>query len=150
MLNDLLTDNGPAIINAATQVILLVLSGILTYATTKLPAKWRKEGENAALGAEQKLRDSLHSAAESGVEAGRALGLTGAELVLYGLKHVLKSVPDAIVGLTPSYVTDDLIKSGPVENVVKRLPQGTRDVLENIVRSKINLGEVLDAVKYHS
>lgn len=116
-------------------IMLGVISLIVGYATTKLPGKWAAEAQAAALVAQSKLRETLHSAAVSGIAAGKEMGLSGSELVAFAMRHVIKSAPDAVVGLTP--VSADLLNSGPAEFVIKRLPVGVRDVLENIVIAKI-------------
>lgn len=116
-------------------IMLGVISLIVGYATTKLPGKWQAEANAAALIAQGKLREALHSAAVSGIAAGKELGLTGPNLIAFALRHVIKSAPDAVSGLTN--VPAELILSGPADTVIKRLPSGVRDVLENIVAAKI-------------
>jgi uncharacterized protein YjeT (DUF2065 family) len=139
MLNDVINNNLVEILDTGIKVFLLVLSGIVTFASTRLPGMWRAKAQEATLAAEEKLRLSLHSAAVSGVEAGKRMGLTGLELVAFAMKHIVKSVPDAVVGLTPTPA--ELIRNSPVDEIVNRLPTRARQAIENIVRAKIGLAD---------
>lgn len=134
-MENLLNNNASDIVSMVIQIAVGVISLIVAYATTKLPAKWKNEADAAILSAQAKMREALHSAAISGVEDGKRKGLTGAALVSFALRHVLNSVPDSVAGLAPS--AKDIILSGPADLVVSRLPGPLKKVLETIVSSKI-------------
>lgn len=126
------------LVSDIADLIIKVLGGLVllfgTWASAKLPAKWQNEASNALLAAEAKLRGSLHMAAKSGVESGVQLGLSGSALITHALKHLITSVPDAIVGLTP--MTKEQLANAP-DIVLRNLPGPLRSVFERIIASYI-------------
>lgn len=134
-LNTAAQNNAVGILDLLIKVAVFVISLIVGLATSKLPAKWRRETEAALAAKEEKLRDALHQAARSGIEDGARQGLTGMELILHGMKHVVQSTPDSIVELTPTPA--EVLKGAAPAIILDRLPQGVRDTIERIVRSKV-------------